>query len=343
MDFKEILKQVVEHKASDVHFKAAHVPTIRLSNGSLYRPSNIDALKSEDVKAFIDEILGDKKDSFSIKHDLDIAYELPGLGRFRVNIYNDYLGYCMAFRVIPTVVPDINTLNLPDSVKTFATLNKGLVLVTGPTGNGKSTTLASLIDLINQNRACHIVTVEDPIEFLHTSKKAMITQREVGHHTSSFLDAIRSSLREDPDVVMIGEMRDYETISAALTLAETGHLVFSTLHTIDAPQTIDRIIDVFPEAQQVQVKTQLSSTLAGVVSQNLIASKDNSRRILACEVMMASSGIKNCIAEGKTKQIYSLMQIGQKEGMQTFQSALQLLENAGKIAQGFYRELRVEN
>ncbi|OGJ45642.1 hypothetical protein A2272_04485 [Candidatus Peregrinibacteria bacterium RIFOXYA12_FULL_33_12] len=332
MDLHEILKQVVEHKASDVHFKVGYPPVVRLVNGSLLQPKNVPVLSTDEIMALIKDVLDKEKlDLWTEKNEIDVSYFNHDLGRFRVNVYADHNGPSMAVRVIPKTIPDINNLGLPDAVKNFCNLEKGLVLVTGPTGSGKSTTLAGILDRINVNRACHILTIEDPIEFLHSPQKALITQRELYTHTHSFVSAIKSALREDPDVIMVGEMRDKETIAAALTLAETGHLVFSTVHTIDAVQTIDRIIDVFPHEQQPQVRTQLASTLQGIVSQALRSSADLQSRVLVCEVLLANSAVKNCIKEAKIEQIYSLMQLGKQDGMQTVNDSLQKLKNEGKI------------
>ena len=329
MDLHAILKQVVEHKASDAHFKTGHVPTVRLANGSLFQPIK---LTENDVSELVKKICNQKKlDELERENEVDVSYDIEGLSRFRINVYTDYKGLSLAIRVVPHEIPNIVTLGLPEHVKKFTELQEGLILVTGPTGHGKSTTLAALLDQINQTRACHIVTIEDPIEFLHESKKSIVSQREVGIHTGSFVNAIKSSLREDPDVIMVGEMRDRETVAAAMTLAETGHLVFSTVHTIDAVQTIDRIIDVFSSDQQSQIKAQLAGVLKGIASQRLIPSKDNKSRVLVCEVMIANDGVRNCILESKINQIYSLMQLGRQDGMQTFEDALQILKKEGRI------------
>jgi twitching motility protein PilT len=327
MNLHDILKQVAEHKASDVHFKVGEVPVVRLLNGILYRPDNTPKIEEKEILDLINIVCPQHKlEKWKAKDEIDLAYSIDGVSRFRVNVYNDYRGPCMAFRVVPHEIPKFDDLFLPEIIRNFCDLKKGLVLITGPTGSGKSTTLAALIDIINQKRACHIITIEDPIEFLHENKKSIITQRELGLNTNSFVSAIRSALREDPDVIMVGEMRDKETISAALTLAETGHLVFSTVHTVDAVQTIDRIIGVFPAEQQPQIRSQLVGTLQGVLSQTLLSSNENLKRTLICEIMLVNSGIRNCIKENKIEQIYSMMQIGKKEGMQTYNDALQALQ-----------------
>lgn len=267
------------------------------------------------------------------KREVDTSYAVMGMGRFRVNAFIDSDGPAVAFRSIPSEVPTLFHLGLPEILKRFTQKSKGLVVVTGPTGCGKSTTLAAMVHEINQSRRVHIITIEDPIEFVHSPKLALITQREVGTHTRSFPDAMRSALREDPDVILVGEMRDLETISAAITLAETGHLVLATLHTQDAPQTIDRMIDSFPSHQQEQVRTQLSTTLLGVVAQRLIPRVDGGGRILALEILVRNDAITNCIKEGNTHQIYSMMQIGKEDGMITLDSSLAELFRNGLISE----------
>jgi twitching motility protein PilT len=259
------------------------------------------------------------------KGQVDFSYGIPDLGRFRVNLFRQRGAVAGVMRLIPTQIPDFDVLGIPEVVKTFADKSRGLVLMTGPTGSGKTTTLASLIDIINTNRSCHIITLEDPIEFLHRHKKSVINQREVGADTDSFAGALRAALREDPDVILVGEMRDLETIQTALTAAETGHLVFATLHTNDATQTVDRIIDVFPPHQQQQVRMQLSVTLQGIVAQQLIPKFNQPGRVLATEILVANGAIRNLIREGKTYQIPSSLQTGGKLGMQTLDSSLKSL------------------
>jgi twitching motility protein PilT len=263
--------------------------------------------------------------------EFDFSYSLPGKGRFRTNIYFQRGSLSAAFRLIPVRIPTLQDLNLPFVLEEFTRKPRGLVLVTGPTGAGKSTTLAALINIINETRMVHIITIEDPIEYLHPHKKSIVNQREVGADTKTFATALKYILRQDPDVILIGEMRDLETISAALTAAETGHLVFATLHTQDAPQTIDRIIDVFPPYQQQQVRIQLAGTLQGVISQQLLVRRDGQGRVPAVEVLVPTAGVRNMIREGKTHQIYTAMQTGQKYGMQTMDMALAELVRRGKI------------
>ena len=255
------------------------------------------------------------------------------MGRFRVNVFQQRGTVAAALRSIPHEIPEFSSLGIPDSVRTFTDMRQGFVLVTGPTGSGKSTTLAALVDIINRSKPLHIVTVEDPIEFLHNHKRSIVNQREVGQDTTSFSEALRRVLREDPDVILVGEMRDLETISMALTAAETGHLVFGTLHTQDAPQTIDRIVDVFPTSQQEQVRTMLAGALEGVVTQQLIPSADGSGRYACCEVMMCTSAIRNLVRSSKTHQIYSLMQTGAQYGMQTMDQGLSQLVKAKKVTE----------
>jgi len=265
--------------------------------------------------------------------ELDMSYALPGKARFRVNVYFQRDSIGAAFRLIPYEIKDVDSLGLPPVVKDLARFPRGFVVVTGPTGSGKSTTLAGMVDIVNNERAGHIMTVEDPIEFLHKHKKSIVNQREVGADTHGFAQALKHVLRQDPDVILVGEMRDLETISTAITAAETGHLVFATLHTQDAPQTIDRIIDVFPPHQQQQVRVQLSTTLQGVVTQQLLQTVDGQGRAVAVEILVATPAVRNLIREGKTHQIYSSMQAGGRFGMQTMDMSLSTLVKAGKISQ----------
>lgn len=332
MDIDAILKQVVSHHAPDLHLKVGQAPVIRQPNGELFVTDQIGAVTAEDIVAIAQKVAGPEKyKEFEENKEIDFSYGAPDVGRFRVNLYRDKEGIALAFRAIPSEVPSLEGLGLPALFGDLAMKPRGLVLVTGPTGSGKSTTLAAMIDHVNANKKCHIITVEDPIEFVHSSKNALITQREVNSHTDSFDTAIRSSLRQDPDVVLVGEMRDLETIAAAITLAETGHLVLSTLHTTDAAQTVDRIIDVFPAYQQQQIRAQLSVALLGVVSQTLIPRTDGKGRAAAFEIMLANDAIKNCIKEGNTHQIYSMIQIGREEGMQTLDDALARLAASGVV------------
>ncbi len=272
-----------------------------------------------------------QQETFESTHELDTNYTLPGLARYRVNIYLKRNAVAVSFRAIPYRVVPFEDLGMPESVRQFTELPRGLVLVTGPTGSGKSTTLASLIDLVNQNRACHILTIEEPIEFVHESKRALISQRDVGTDTDSFATALRQALRQDPDVILVGEMRDLETISTAVTAAETGHLVFATLHTQDAAQTIDRIVDAFPSEQQEQVRVQVASTLQGIVTQQLVPTADGTARVVAAEVLVATPAIRNLIREGKIHQVLPMLQSGRKLGMNTMDEHLGALVKAGTI------------
>jgi twitching motility protein PilT len=279
-----------------------------------------------------------QREKFENELELDTSYTLPGKSRFRMNLFlqRDSVGCVM--RVIPYEIADFDKLGIPPAVKAWANLPRGLVLVTGPTGSGKSTTLASIVDIINRERSVHIMTVEDPIEFLHQHKRAIVNQREVGEDTHSFASALKHVLRQDPDVILVGEMRDLETISTALTAAETGHLVFATLHTQDAPQSIDRIIDVFPSHQQQQVRVQLASSLQGICTQQLLPTPDGRGRVAACEVLVATPAIRNLIREAKTHQIYSMLQAGGKYGMVTMDMSLAKLAMTHKISLDVARE-----
>jgi len=327
----ELLQIVVDRGASDLHLTTGSPPVVRL-NGVLHRLEDYPKLEPDQLQRMIYSILTQRnRERLEQDLELDVSYALPGKGRFRVNVYfqRDALG--AAFRMIPFEIRTIEQLGLPPQVEDFARLPRGLVLVTGPTGSGKSTTLASLVDVVNSERDEHIMTVEDPIEFLHKHKRCIVNQREVGHDTHSFSEALRHVLRQDPDVILVGEMRDLETIQTALTAAETGHLVFATLHTQDAPQTIDRVIDVFPPFQQQQVRVQLAVTLQGVVTQQLLPTSDRMGRVPAAEIMVATPAIRNLIREAKIHQIYSSMQAGAKYGMKTMDQHLAEMVRAGRI------------
>ena len=330
MLIEELLELATFKKASDLHISAGLPPVIRV-DGNLIRVDQ-EVLSSDDVESLVFPMLSnEQRRKLEQEWELDFSYGVQGLSRFRVNIYKDKGSYAAAFRTINTIAPSFDTLGLPDIVKKISDKPRGLVLVTGPTGSGKSTTLATMIDYINSTRAEHILTIEDPIEFVHKSKKSIIHQRELGQDTRSFSNALRSALREDPDVILVGEMRDLETIRLAITAAETGHLVFGTLHTSSASQTIDRIIDVFPEGQQQQIRIQLSTSLVAVLSQTLLPRlmPDGSLhgRILAQEIMIVNPAIANLIREAKAAQIYSTIQTNQGSGMQTLEMALKDLYN----------------
>jgi len=326
------LVEVVQRGASDLHVTVDAAPTLRIDGALQPTHSSPAPWDSATVSAALASILDDdQQQRFDDELELDFAWSLSDDSRFRVNFYQQRGSLGAAFRLIPTEIKPLHELGVPESVSTFAKLPRGLVLVTGPTGSGKSTTLAALIDLVNRTRADHIVTVEDPIEFLHQHKRSLVNQREVGHDTHSFAAALKHVLRQDPDVILIGELRDLETISVALTAAETGHLVFATLHTQSAAQTIDRVIDVFPPHQQDQVRVQLASTLRGVVCQTLLPKASGRGRVVATEIMMMTPAIGNLVREGKTYQIASSMQAGRDLGMHTMDQKLADLVNTGVV------------
>ena len=330
-DLLQALQEVVLSTASDLHLTSNSPPMIRI-DGHLQPIPGAPVWNRERVQAAITSILSPtQRDQFSKYLELDLAYTISANARFRVNVYQQRGAMGAAFRLIPTGIKQLRELGLPESVSRFAALPRGLVLVTGPTGSGKSTTLAAILDLVNRTRADHIVTIEDPIEFLHTNQKSLVNQREVGGDTHSFASALKHVLRQDPDVILIGELRDLETISVALTAAETGHLVFATLHTQDAPQTIDRVIDVFPPHQQGQIRTQLAATLQGVVCQTLVKHASGTGRVVAAEVMVMTPAVANLIREGHTYQIASAMQAGRGQGMQTMDQHLADLVNRGLV------------
>jgi len=321
MDIDAILKDAFLREASDIHITPGVPPVFRI-HGRLIRTDDV-ILTAEDLEIIVKHITNENQYKIlEQKGEVDFSYSIKGVSRFRVNIYKQRGSYSIAFRLIPMNIPSFDSLGLPQVLKEFTKLTKGLVLVTGPTGSGKSTTLAALVDIINKERDVHIITLEDPIEYLHRHNKSIINQREVGNDTQSFADGLRACLREDPDVILVGEMRDLETISIALTAAETGHLVFSTLHTIGAAKTIDRIIDVFPPYQQQQIRVQLSTVLQGVVSQQLLTRRDGRGRIVVTEVMVVNSAIRNLIRESKTYQIPSIIQTHQGQGMITMEQSL---------------------
>lgn len=330
MHLKEILELVVAKKASDLHITIGEPPIIRI-DGDLI-PTEFPSLSADDTKALIYGILNDsQKVRFEEDLELDLSLYIPGISRFRVNVHQQKGCVEAAFRTIPMEIPHIDTLGLPEVAKDLARRPTGLVLITGPTGTGKSTTMAALVDLINRERRCLIISAEDPIEYLHTNKKSIIKQREIGSDTHSFSAALKHVLRQDPDVLLVGEMRDLETISTTITAAETGHLVISSLHTPDAAQTIDRLIDVFPPAQQKQVMVQLAGCLQGVMAQILFPLKSGKGRAVATEVMIGTAGVRNVIREHKTHQIPTLIQTGSQYGMHSMDHSLKQLVLDGKV------------
>jgi twitching motility protein PilT len=318
----ELLSRAVELAASDLHLTLGAPPAVRV-NGRLEALAGCAALDADATRTLLYRILTtEQQKRFELDRQLDFSYGVPGLARFRVNVYKQKESVAAAFRVVPDALKTLEELGLPESLLALTELPRGLVLVTGPTGSGKSTTLAALIDEINRTRSDHIITIEDPIEFLHRHKRCVVNQREIGTDATDFGSALRAALRQDPDVILLGEMRDLETISTALTAAETGHLVFGTLHTQSAPSTIDRIIDVFPAEQQEQVRTQLAGALQGVVTQALLPTADGQRRVAATEILLPDDAIRNLIRQGKVAQIYSYMQTGSRSGMQTMEQSL---------------------
>ena len=327
----DILRRVVDLGGSDLHLAAGCHPVIRL-RGELAPLSEYPVLDGATIRELLYAVLTQKqRERFEDDFELDTSHSIPGVGRFRVNVLRQRDSVGAVMRVIPHEIVPLGALGLPDTVANFATLQRGLVLVTGPTGSGKSTTLASLIDVINTSKPVHIMTVEDPIEFLHHHKRAVVNQREVGEDTHSFAAALKHVLRQDPDVILVGEMRDLETIATALTAAETGHLVFATLHTQDAPQTVDRVIDVFPAHQQQQIRVQLATSLMGVVTQQLVPLAGGQGRTVAAEVMVATPAIRNLIREGKVHQIYSALQAGARFGMRSMDQSLAELVRTGRV------------
>jgi twitching motility protein PilT len=327
----DLLEQVVVRGASDLHVTVGSEPVIRV-NGSLERLTEFNRLMPDDTQRMLYRILStEQQKHFEIKRQIDISYSIPGLARFRVNVYFQRESLGAAFRLIPAELKTLEQLNLPPVLREFTSKPRGLVLVTGPTGSGKSTTLAAVIDEINRTRDDHIMTIEDPIEFLHRHKRCVVNQREIGPDATSFAEALRGALRQDPDVILLGEMRDLETISTALTAAETGHLVFATLHTQDAPSTVDRLIDVFPAAQQEQVRVQIAATLQGIVTQTLLPTADGRGRVAALEVLLPDDAVRNLIRQAKVEQIYSIMQTNTARGMQTLEQAMLDLVRTGKI------------
>jgi len=327
----DLLRLMIDRGGSDLHITVGSPPGIR-QRGELVPIDGIRPLSPKDTQEMILSMLSEEqRKRFEVELELDFAYSIPGLSRFRANVLQQRNSMGAVFRVIPLRIPTMADLNLPKVCKYLAERPRGLVLVTGPTGSGKSTTLAAMVDHINETRPVHIITMEDPIEFMHKNKRAYVNQREVGEDTHSFASALKRVLRQDPDVILVGEMRDLETISAAITAAETGHLVFATLHTTGGPETVDRIIDVFPPHQQQQVRMQLSGTLEGVLSQVLLRSTDGKSRVLAMEIMLGIPAISNLIREGKTHQMATIIQGGAQLGMQTLDQHLKTLLQGGKI------------
>ncbi len=319
--FNDILKKAVKQNASDIHFTVGIPPVVRI-DGALITTEG-DRLSPADTKNIACELVSEKlRAQLEKKGEVDFAYSIPNLGRFRINVFLQRGSIAVAVRILNFDIPSPEMLGIPESVVDVVKKQRGLVLVTGPTGSGKSTTLASLINVLNENYPYHIITLEDPIEYLHRHKKSIVNQREMGSDTGSYASGLRAALREDPDVILVGEMRDLETISIAVTAAETGHLVFSTLHTIGAANTIDRVVDVFPPFQQQQIRTQLADVLVSVVSQQLIARKTGKGRCAAVEVMHINPAIRNLIREAKTFQIPTVMQTNKKAGMQTMDDAI---------------------
>jgi len=329
-NIKELLKAMITREASDLHLKAGSPPGFRV-NGKLEPEEGAAALSAEDVRTLIDQIVNDdQRETYEREYELDFSLGIPGVARFRVNIFHQRGTCASVMRKIPVDVPPLESLGFPDVVRNLCCKPRGLVLVTGPTGSGKSTTLAAMVDYINRNEKAHILTLEDPIEFMHKDKNCFVNQREIGSDSKSFGKALRSALREDPDVILVGEMRDLETISLAVTAAETGHLVFGTLHTTSAIQTMDRIVDVFPHEAQQQIRTQLSNTLQGVLSQVLLP-KIGGGRACAQEIMIGTGGVRNLIREGKTSQLLNMLQTGGAYGMQTLETALEQLISSKQI------------
>jgi len=329
-DFAEVLLQVMDRNASDLHLTAGSPPMIR-HHGKLHA-LDYPRLTPQVTREVIYSILtNDQRQKLETDWQIDFAYSIPGKARFRVNCYFQRASLSAALRLIPQEMPKLSQLGVPSILEDFTKKPRGFVLVTGPTGSGKSTTLAAMLDLINEVRHEHILTIEDPIEFLHKHKRCIVNQRELGADTQSFGLGLKAALRQDPDVILVGEMRDLETISTALTAAETGHLVFATLHTQDTAQTVDRIVDVFPPEQQQQVRVQLSVALQGIISQQLLPTADGQGRICACEILVPTPAVRNLIREGKTHQIYSALQTGGQFGMQTMDAALAQLVRETKI------------
>ena len=330
MDLNELLTYSVDSGASDLHLSVGSVPMVRI-NGTM-KPLNVDVLEQSDMEKMLPQVMNkDQLSLFKEKKEIDFSAKLEGKGRFRVNLFNQINGLAGVFRTITDTIKSCEELGIPPFMQDLAMMDRGLILLTGPTGSGKSTTLAAMVDHINREKACHIITIEDPVEYYHHTNESLINQRELGASTHSFANALRAALREDPDVILVGEMRDLETISLALTAAETGHLVLSTLHTSSAIKAIDRIIDIYPTGQKDQIRSMLSESLEAVIAQKLLPTKDGKGRVPACEVMISTTAIRNLIREDRIYQIGSVIQSGGVEGMQTLDQDLQRLVTQGKI------------
>ena len=342
----DLLRQMKQQGASDLHLTSGSAPYMRI-NGEMVK-LNYRSVSAETCHSLIFEVLNEnQKEIFTENWDLDLSYPLAGVGRFRVNVFMQRNGISAVFRLIPESIKTISELDLPEQLASLIDVSEGLILITGPTGSGKSTTLASLIHTINEKQQAHIITIEDPIEFVHENRRCLISQREMASHTKSFATALRAALREDPDIILVGEMRDLETISLTITAAETGHLVFATLHTNSAIKTVDRVIDVFPEGQQTQIRVMLAESLRGVVAQALLPRPDRHGRVPAVEVLVNVPAVANLIREGKTHQIASIMQTGRAHGMVTFEGAIHELIQKDLISKedgaGFLRRRSVGN